>query len=35
MYINPFWVGVIVTIVVEFAVFLLAALIVAGKENNK
>lgn len=35
MYIPPFWVGVAATIVAEMAVVVIAAVICAGKKNNK
>lgn len=35
MYINPFWAGVLTTIVVEVLVFIAWVAIYAGKNNRK
>ena len=35
MYVNPFWMGVLVTVVVEIVAVLVCAVIVAGRSDNK
>lgn len=35
MWVNPFWFGVLVTLVVEIVGVLISAIIVANKENEK
>ena len=35
MYVNPFWMGVLTTIVVEIAVVIVCAIIVGGESDGK
>ena len=35
MWVNPFWMGVLVTVVVEIVVILIAATALSIKENKK
>ena len=35
MWVNPFWMGVLVTIVAEIAVVLVCAVIAAGRSDKK
>ena len=35
MYVNPFWLGVLVTVVVEIVCILVAATVSYSKENKK
>lgn len=35
VYIEPFWAGVLSTLAAEFLTVLIAAIIVAGKEDDK
>ena len=35
MWVNPFWFGVLVTLVVEIVGVLISAIIVVNKENKK